>query len=108
AQGRRGPGSITSSAHAWPGARDGCSEAATSRRRTGRCARRAAQRRARREAAGAEAVWVSHAEAEFGLWDMLQREKSTAQAAEVARRIAQRFPENVEIAAYLRAQPQKN
>jgi len=61
-----------------------------------------------REAAGAETDWVSHAEAEFGLWDMLQREKSTAQAAEVARRIAQRFPENVEIAAYLRGQPQKN
>ena len=61
-----------------------------------------------REAASAETDWVSHAEAEFGLWDMLQRDKNTAQAAEVARRIAQRFPENVEIAAYLRGQPPKN
>ena len=61
-----------------------------------------------RDAAAAETDWVSHAEAEFGLWDMLQREKNTTQAAEVARRIALRFPENVDIAAYLRGKPVKN
>jgi hypothetical protein len=61
-----------------------------------------------REAAAAETDWVSHAEAEFGLWDMLQRDKNTAGAHEVARRIAQRFPENADIAAFLRGRPAKN
>jgi len=60
-----------------------------------------------RDAAAADTDWVSHAEAEFGLWDMLQRDKNPTQAAEVARRIAQRFPDNVEIAAYLRSSPPK-
>ncbi len=58
-----------------------------------------------REAAQAETDWASHAEAEFALWDMLVREKNTAQAVEVARRIARAFPENSEVSAYLRAQP---
>jgi len=58
-----------------------------------------------REAAEAQTDWASHAEAEFALWDMLVREKNTAQAVEVARRIARAFPENSEVSAYLRAQP---
>jgi hypothetical protein len=58
-----------------------------------------------REAAAADTDWASHAEAEFALWDMLVREKNAPQAAEVARRIATSFPENSEVAAYLRAQP---
>jgi hypothetical protein len=61
-----------------------------------------------REAAAADTDWVSHAEAEFGLWDMLQREKNAAQATEVARRILHRFPDNPDVAAYLRSQPPKN
>jgi hypothetical protein len=58
-----------------------------------------------RESAAVETDWVSHAEAEFALWDMLLREKNAPQAAEVARRIARNFPENSEVAAYLKAQP---
>jgi hypothetical protein len=58
-----------------------------------------------REAAAADANWAEHAEAEFALWDMLVREKNTAQAAEVARRIGRSFPDNSEVAAYLRSQP---
>jgi len=61
-----------------------------------------------REAAAADTDWVSHAEAEFGLWDMLQREKNAAQATEVARRILHRFPDNPDVAAYLRSQPPKD
>ena len=44
----------------------------------------------------------SHAEAEFALWDMLLRDKNIAEATEVARRIAQAFPENSEVAVFLR------
>lgn len=46
----------------------------------------------------------SHAEAEFALWDMLVRDKNIPAATEVARRIAQRFPENAEVATFLRVQ----
>jgi hypothetical protein len=45
----------------------------------------------------------SHAEAEFALWDMLLRDKNVAEATEVARRIAQAFPENSEVAVFLKA-----
>jgi tetratricopeptide (TPR) repeat protein len=54
-----------------------------------------------REAAAAETDWVSHAEAEFALWDMLQREKNTAEAMTVAQRIAKSFPQNSDVAAYV-------
>jgi tetratricopeptide (TPR) repeat protein len=47
----------------------------------------------------------SHAEAEFALWDMLLRDKNIPEATEVARRIAQAFPENAEVATFLKAQP---
>jgi hypothetical protein len=43
----------------------------------------------------------SHAEAEFALWDMLLRDKNVPDATEVARRIAKKFPENSEVAAFL-------
>lgn len=45
----------------------------------------------------------SHAEAEFALWDMLLRDKNIPEATEVARRIAQAFPENSEVAVFLKA-----
>jgi tetratricopeptide (TPR) repeat protein len=44
----------------------------------------------------------SHAEAEFALWDMLLRDKKEPEAIEVARRIAQSFPENSEVAVFLK------
>lgn len=43
-----------------------------------------------------------HAEALFGLWDMQVREKQKAAALESARRIAALFPENAEVARYVR------
>lgn len=57
-----------------------------------------------REAAAAQTDWMSHAEAEFALWDMLLREKNAKQAAEVAKRIAKDFPENTEVSAFLKRQ----
>ena len=54
-----------------------------------------------REAVDTPADPFSHAEAEFALWDMLVREKNIPAAAEVARRIAEAFPENSEVAAFL-------
>jgi hypothetical protein len=58
-----------------------------------------------REAVDTPADPFSHAEAEFALWDMLLREKNIAAATDVARRIAQTFPENTEVAAFLAARP---
>jgi hypothetical protein len=49
----------------------------------------------------------SHAEAEFALWDMLLRDKNVVEATEVARRIAKRFPENTEVAAFLASRATK-
>src|SRR6266545_2998280 len=54
-----------------------------------------------REAATDATDPFSHAEAEFALWDMLLRDKNVPAATEVARRIAQAFPENGEVAAFL-------
>lgn len=54
-----------------------------------------------REAAAAATDPLSHAEAEFALWDMLRRDKNDAEATETARRIAKAFPENGEVAAFL-------
>lgn len=55
-----------------------------------------------REGAAMASDPFSHAEAEFALWDMLLRDKNVAEATEVARRIAQTFPENTEVAVFLR------
>jgi hypothetical protein len=54
-----------------------------------------------REAAAMPTDEFSHAEAEFALWDMLLRDKNVPAATEVARRIAQAFPENSEVTAFL-------
>jgi tetratricopeptide (TPR) repeat protein len=62
-----------------------------------------------REGAAMATDPFSHAEAEFALWDMLLRDKNIAEATEVAKRIAQAFPENTEVAVFLkgRATPSK-
>ena len=54
-----------------------------------------------REAAAVETDLFTHAEAEFALWDMLIRDKNLPAATEVARRIAQAFPENAEVTSFL-------
>lgn len=56
-----------------------------------------------REAAGMESDFFSHAEAEFALWHMQVRERDWARATDVARRLAQDFPDNRELAAFLEA-----
>lgn len=58
-----------------------------------------------REAAAMDTDTYSRAEAEFALWDMLLRDKQMPAATEVARRLAQSFPENSEVAAFLGARP---
>jgi len=55
-----------------------------------------------REGAAMASDPFSHAEAEFALWDMLLRDKNLAEATEVAKRIAQAFPENTEVAVFLK------
>ena len=50
-----------------------------------------------------ESDFFSHTEAEFALWNMLVRERHTAQATEVAQRLARGFPDNLEVAAFLQA-----
>ena len=62
-----------------------------------------------REGAAMATDPFSHAEAEFALWDMLLRDKNIPEATEVAKRIAQAFPENTEVAVFLktRATPAK-
>lgn len=56
-----------------------------------------------REAVQLQADFFSRTEAEFALWDMHVRERDTVRATEMARRLAERFPENPELAAYLEA-----
>jgi hypothetical protein len=56
-----------------------------------------------REAAGADADFFAHAEAVFGLWDMLLRERHVPEATEVAERLAAMFPANPEVATFLEA-----
>jgi hypothetical protein len=58
-----------------------------------------------REAAAMPADPFAHAEAQFALWDMLLRDKNVAQATLVARQIAKDFPENTEVAAFLKTHP---
>jgi tetratricopeptide (TPR) repeat protein len=55
-----------------------------------------------REGAAMATDPYSHAEAEFALWDMLLRDKNVPEATEVAKRIAQAFPENSEVAVFLK------
>jgi hypothetical protein len=54
------------------------------------------------EAAAAEADFYVHTEAEFALWEMLVRERNIPEAVTVARRLAQHFPENKELIAFLK------
>jgi tetratricopeptide (TPR) repeat protein len=56
-----------------------------------------------REAAAIQSDFFTHAEAEFGLWDMQVRERDMVQATTSARRLAHDFPENAEVAAFLEA-----
>ena len=60
-----------------------------------------------REAAETPTDPFSRAEAEFALWDILLRDKNEKDAIEVARRIAQAYPENTEVAAFLAARAGK-
>jgi tetratricopeptide (TPR) repeat protein len=54
-------------------------------------------------AADADADFFAHAEAVFGLWDMLVRERHVPEAIEVAERLATMFPGNPEVATFLEA-----
>jgi len=56
---------------------------------------------AMREAANADTEFFVHAEAAFGLWEMQLRERNTAEATELARSLALKFPENRQIAEFL-------
>lgn len=56
-----------------------------------------------RQAIAIDADFFTHTEADFALWNMLIREKKTAEATEVARRLALTFPANLEVSAYLQA-----
>jgi tetratricopeptide (TPR) repeat protein len=55
-----------------------------------------------REGAAMATDEFSHAEAQFALWDMLLRDKNIPEATEVAKRIAQKFPANTEVAVFLK------
>jgi hypothetical protein len=55
------------------------------------------------EAAATESDFFTQAEAEFGLWDMLVRERKVAEAVEIAERLGARFPDNPEVARFLEA-----
>ena len=48
-----------------------------------------------------EADYFVRTEAEFALWDVQVRERQMTQATEVARHLAQEFPDNREVAAFL-------
>jgi hypothetical protein len=56
-----------------------------------------------REATLMESDFFTHTEAEFALWDMQVRERDMTEATEVARRLAQEFPGNRQLAAFLEA-----
>jgi hypothetical protein len=55
-----------------------------------------------RKAAAMDVDFFTHAEAEFALWDMCLRERDLAGATAAARRLARDFPDNQEVAAFLR------
>ena len=54
-----------------------------------------------REAASTEAEFFTEVEAEFALWDLHVRERKMTEAVEIARGLAQHFPENRELAKFL-------
>jgi hypothetical protein len=54
-----------------------------------------------KEAAAADADVFARAEARFGLWDMLAREKNMADAVVVARELANEFPKNADLPKFL-------
>jgi hypothetical protein len=54
-----------------------------------------------REAVAIDADFFTHAEAEFALWNMEVRERDYVPATVVARKLAQDFPENHEVAKFL-------
>ena len=56
-----------------------------------------------REAVMADADTFTKAEARFGLWDMLVREKNYSEAVVVARELAKDFPENTDLPKFLKA-----
>ena len=56
-----------------------------------------------REAAKADADVFASAEARFGLWDMLVREKNLTEAVAVARALADDFPTNTDLPKFLLA-----
>jgi hypothetical protein len=53
------------------------------------------------EAASTEAEFFVETEAAFALWDLHAREKRWAEAVVIARKLAEQFPENQEIAKFL-------
>ncbi len=54
-------------------------------------------------AAGTESDFFTHAEAGFALWNMQVRERNMTRATEVARSLAEQFPDNRELATFLEA-----
>jgi tetratricopeptide (TPR) repeat protein len=55
-----------------------------------------------RSAASADAEFFVHAEAAFALWDLQVRERNLIEAAELARTLTRDFPENPELASFLK------
>jgi hypothetical protein len=56
-----------------------------------------------REASVADAEVYARAEARFGLWDMLVREKMYAEAVDLARELQREFPANTDLPKFLQA-----
>ena len=54
-----------------------------------------------REAASADADFYTEVEADFALWDLHVRERKLTEAVEIARGLAQHFPENRDLARFL-------
>jgi len=54
-----------------------------------------------RDAAQTPADFFVHVEAQFGLWDMLVRERAYGEAASVARELLKDVPENADLIAFL-------
>jgi hypothetical protein len=55
-----------------------------------------------REAASTEADFFTAVEAEFALWDLHVRERKMTEAVDIARGLARQFPDNRELAKFLR------
>ena len=61
-----------------------------------------------REATTMEADRWTRAEAEFALWDMTVREKNFTEAVEIARKLSREFPDNREVARFLKQREQQH